>query len=105
MTIGQGIGLGALQGLTEFLPVSSSGHLVLARELLGVREPAVEFVVLAHAGSLLAILAFFWRDIVSLLTTRRRLLSACTTKITPSTRRPMICASLAASTGGLSTST
>ncbi len=74
MTIGQGLGLGALQGLTEFLPVSSSGHLVLARALLGVQEPAVEFVVLVHAGSLLAILAFFWRDILSLFTTRRRLI-------------------------------
>ncbi|MFP4055812.1 MAG: undecaprenyl-diphosphate phosphatase [Candidatus Brocadiia bacterium] len=74
MTILQGLGLGALQGLTEFLPVSSSGHLVLARELLGVGdEPAVEFAVLVHAGSLLAIVVYFWRDIVSLLTRRRRL--------------------------------
>ena len=75
MTIMQAIGLGALQGLTEFLPVSSSGHLVLARELLNVEpESAVEFVVLVHAGSLVAILAYFWREILSLLTTRRRLI-------------------------------
>jgi undecaprenyl-diphosphatase len=76
LTIAQGLGLGALQGLTEFLPVSSSGHLVLARELLGVSDEApVEFVVLVHAGSLLAILAFFWRDILSLFTSRRRLIA------------------------------
>lgn len=74
MTIGQGLGLGVLQGVTEFLPVSSSGHLVLAREWMGITEPAVEFVVLVHAGSLVAILAFFWRDIWSLFTTRRRLI-------------------------------
>jgi undecaprenyl-diphosphatase len=75
VTIGQAIGLGALQGLTEFLPVSSSGHLVLANGLFGIQEPnAVGFVVLVHAGSLLAILAFFWREILSLFTTRRRLI-------------------------------
>lgn len=75
MTIGEAIGLGALQGLTEFLPVSSSGHLVLANELFGIEEPnAVAFVVLVHAGSLLAIAAFFWREILSLFTTRRRLI-------------------------------
>jgi len=72
--MGQAIGLGVLQGLTEFLPVSSSGHLVLARSLLGITDPAVDFVVLVHAGSLLAIVAFFWREILSLLTTRRRLI-------------------------------
>lgn len=75
MTIGEAIGLGVLQGLTEFLPVSSSGHLVLANALFGIEEPnAVGFVVLVHAGSLLAIVAFFWREILSLLGTRRRLI-------------------------------
>jgi undecaprenyl-diphosphatase len=75
VTIGQAIGLGALQGLTEFLPVSSSGHLVLAERLLGIEEPnAVGFVVLVHAGSLAAIVGFFWREILSLLTTRRRVI-------------------------------
>jgi len=75
VTICEAIGLGVLQGLTEFLPVSSSGHLVLANALFGIEEPdAVGFVVLVHAGSLLAILAFFWREILSLFTTRRRLI-------------------------------
>ena len=74
MTILEGLGLGALQGLTEFLPVSSSGHLVLARELWGIEgEGAIDMVVLMHAGSLLAIAVYFWRDFLSLLTTRRRL--------------------------------
>ena len=75
MGIGEALVYGVVQGLTEFLPVSSSGHLVLARELLGGSdEPALELVVLVHAGSLVVILAYFWRDIVSLLTTRRRLI-------------------------------
>jgi len=75
LTILEGLGLGALQGLTEFLPVSSSGHLVLARELWGIQgEEAIDMVVLMHAGSLLAIAVYFWRDFVSLLTTRRRLI-------------------------------
>jgi undecaprenyl-diphosphatase len=71
--MGQALGLGVLQGVTEFLPISSSGHLMLARTLLGLKEPAVELVVLVHAGSLLAIVVFFRRAIWSLLTTRRRL--------------------------------
>ncbi len=74
MTILEGIGLGVLQGITEFLPVSSSGHLVLARALLGVREAPVTLEVVLHAASALAIVVFLRREIVSLFTTRRRLL-------------------------------
>jgi undecaprenyl-diphosphatase len=75
LTILEGLGLGALQGLTEFLPVSSSGHLVLARELWGIEgEAAIDMVVLMHAGSLLAIAVYFRRDFLSLMTTRRRLI-------------------------------
>jgi len=70
----QALGLGALQGLTEFLPVSSSGHLVLARELLNVHEAPVTFEVLLHAASLVAILLFFRREVVSVFTTRRQLI-------------------------------
>ncbi len=51
--------LGALQGLTEFLPVSSSGHLVLAQELLGVKQQGVSFEIVVHVGSLLAVLIYF----------------------------------------------
>ncbi len=59
--------LGALQGLTEFLPVSSSGHLVLAQGLLGWREPAVSFDVMLHLATMAATLVYFRREIVSLL--------------------------------------
>jgi undecaprenyl-diphosphatase len=53
--------LGVLQGLTEFLPVSSSGHLVLAQAILGVKQSGVTFEVLVHLGSLLAVLVYFRR--------------------------------------------
>lgn len=58
--------LALVQGLTEFLPISSSGHLVLARELLGVKvaEPLVLDVAL-HAGTLLAVIAVYRRDLWS----------------------------------------
>ena len=51
--------LGILQGLTEFLPVSSSGHLVLAQALLKVKQPGVSFEILVHLGSLMAVLIYF----------------------------------------------
>ncbi|MBU1636145.1 undecaprenyl-diphosphate phosphatase [bacterium] len=51
--------LGVLQGLTEFLPVSSSGHLVISQNLLGIHEPQLFFDVLVHAGTLTAVLAYY----------------------------------------------
>ncbi len=54
--------LGALQGLTEWLPVSSSGHLALAEHYFGVEAP-VSFNVMLHFGTLLAVTAFFRRDL------------------------------------------
>jgi len=59
MTILEAVVLGILQGLTEFLPVSSSGHLVIAQKLLGFSEPPIIFDVLLHIGSLMAVLVFF----------------------------------------------
>jgi undecaprenyl-diphosphatase len=54
--------LGLLQGATEFLPISSSGHLVLAEYFLGLEEVELSFDVALHLGTLLAILAYFRRD-------------------------------------------
>jgi undecaprenyl-diphosphatase len=59
----EAIALGALQGVTEFLPVSSSGHLVIAQELLGEQEPGVLLEVSLHFGTLLAILFVFRKDL------------------------------------------
>ena len=58
--------LGLVQGLTEFIPVSSSGHLVLAHELFGLNEVGLSFDVALHGGTLLALVAFFYKDIIGL---------------------------------------
>lgn len=62
ISIFQAIVLGIVQGLTEFLPVSSSAHLILVPWLLRWPEPGLAFDVVLHLGSLLALLAYYWRD-------------------------------------------
>jgi undecaprenyl-diphosphatase len=59
--------LGAVQGLTEFLPVSSSGHLVLLQKIFGISEPALFFDTMVHVGTLAAVFAVLWRDIGAIL--------------------------------------
>ncbi|HPR18025.1 MAG TPA: undecaprenyl-diphosphatase UppP [Candidatus Cloacimonadota bacterium] len=59
--------LGIIQGLTEFLPISSSGHLVLARHYLNFTEPEISFEIVLHLGSLIAVLVYFWQDIKKLI--------------------------------------
>lgn len=59
--------LGLIQGLTEFLPVSSSGHLVLAPWLFGWEDQSLAFDVAVHMGTLMAVVVYFWRDLVSLI--------------------------------------
>lgn len=63
MNILQAIILGLIQGLTEFIPISSSGHLVLAHRALGVSESGLAFDVALHLGTLMALVLFFWQDI------------------------------------------
>ena len=63
ITLFQSIILGIIQGVTEFLPVSSSGHLVILQGLFGVEEPKLFFNVMLHVGTLIAIIMVFWRDI------------------------------------------
>lgn len=67
MTLLQAIVLGILQGATEFIPVSSSGHLVLLPWLLDWPEPGLAFDAILHWGTLVAVLAAFWRDLYRLL--------------------------------------
>lgn len=64
----QAIFLGIVQGLTEFLPVSSSGHLVLGQYFLGLDPErfGLSFDVALHMGTLLAVVSFFWRDLIRL---------------------------------------
>lgn len=67
MTFLQSIFLGLIQGLAEFLPISSSGHLVLARELLGMQSPEnVTFEVFLHLGTLFAVLVYYRKTIFEL---------------------------------------
>jgi undecaprenyl-diphosphatase len=69
MTPEQAIALGALQGATEFLPVSSSGHLALAQSMIdGFSQPGVLFDVLLHVGTMIAVMIYFWKDIRDLAT-------------------------------------
>ena len=63
----QSIILGIIQGITEFLPVSSSGHLVLSEHFLGLDAPnGATLVIVLHSGTLVSILAFYWRHIYQL---------------------------------------
>ncbi|MDR2514326.1 MAG: undecaprenyl-diphosphate phosphatase [Christensenellaceae bacterium] len=67
MAIWQAILLGLVQGLTEFLPVSSSGHLVLLQRVFRVEEPGLLLDTLFHLGSLVAVLYVFWSDVWAML--------------------------------------
>ena len=60
--------LGVVQGLTEFLPISSSAHLILVPWLLGWKPDRIAFDVSLHVGTAVAILAYFWRDWIELVT-------------------------------------
>ncbi|NIN73318.1 MAG: undecaprenyl-diphosphate phosphatase [Gemmatimonadetes bacterium] len=67
MSVYEAILLGIVQGLTEFFPVSSSGHLVLAEALLNVNPPGVVFEVMVHLATLCAVLVLYRRRIVELI--------------------------------------
>ncbi|HYZ04448.1 MAG TPA: undecaprenyl-diphosphate phosphatase, partial [Rubrobacter sp.] len=58
--------LGMVQGLTEFLPVSSSGHLLLGQYFLGLDQDrfGLSFDVALHMGTLVAVVSYFWRDLI-----------------------------------------
>src|SRR5690554_1248389 len=75
MNLLEAVFLGLVQGLTEFLPVSSSGHLVLFGALLGIEEPTIVFEILLHFGTLIAVFVVFWSDIIDLLKAAYKLIS------------------------------
>jgi undecaprenyl-diphosphatase len=66
MSLLQAIVLGVVQGMTEFLPVSSSAHLILVPRLLGWPDQGLDFDIAAHLGTFLAVLIFFRRDLAQL---------------------------------------
>jgi len=67
MSLTQALILGVIQGLTEFLPISSSGHLVIFQNLFGLKEPDLFFDVALHFGTLMAILIVLRQEVSSLL--------------------------------------
>ncbi|MFA6992124.1 MAG: undecaprenyl-diphosphatase UppP [Candidatus Gracilibacteria bacterium] len=68
MTIIDALILGILQGITEFLPISSDGHLVIVEQLMKLdMEHLKSFDVLLHMGTLLAIIVYFWKDVIALI--------------------------------------
>jgi undecaprenyl-diphosphatase len=80
MTIEQIIMLAIVQGITEFLPISSSGHLILVPLFMGWKDQGLITDVMVHMGSFLAVVVYFWRDIFELIKGGLNLLRG---KITP----------------------
>ena len=67
MSVLQGILLGVLQGIAEFLPISSSGHLAVFQELFSLSDIPLVFDVMLHLATLAAVVLFFWKKIWALL--------------------------------------
>jgi undecaprenyl-diphosphatase len=68
----EAIFLGVVQGLTEFLPISSSAHILVLSQLLGWEDPGAAFTAVTQIGTELAVIVFFWRDIVRIVRTWAR---------------------------------
>ena len=66
MFLEQIIALAVIQGVTEFLPISSSGHLILVPALTGWKDQGLIVDVMVHMGSFLAVITYFWRDVLAL---------------------------------------
>ncbi|MBF0493625.1 MAG: undecaprenyl-diphosphate phosphatase [Candidatus Omnitrophica bacterium] len=77
MTLFYAILSGVVQGLTEFLPVSSSGHLAILQHLFGIKESELFFDVCLHLGTLLAVLVYFRKDIIQIFAKKNFLWMVC----------------------------
>ena len=69
MSIWESVFYGILQGIAEFLPISSSGHLAIFQSVFGAGDPDanISFNILLHLGTLIAVFAVYWRDILQLI--------------------------------------
>lgn len=67
MSVFQAVVLGLVQGVAEFLPISSSAHLIVVPWLLGWEEPGLAFDTALHLGTLTAVFFYFWRDLLGML--------------------------------------
>lgn len=72
MTFFEAVISGIVQGVTEFLPVSSSGHLVILHRLIGLKEPQIIFDIYLHLGTLAAVFVVFRKDIIASFTTEKK---------------------------------
>ncbi len=68
MSVAEALLLAVIQGAAEFLPISSSGHLVLGGHLLGFKEPQLLFDIILHVGTLMSVLVFYRRDVYGVIT-------------------------------------
>jgi undecaprenyl-diphosphatase len=75
MTVPQAVISGAVQGLTEFLPISSSGHLVLLHKMFGFKEAQLAFDIFLHLATVLSVLVFFAKDILDILVRDRKMMA------------------------------
>jgi undecaprenyl-diphosphatase len=73
MNVWQSIISGIVQGIAEFFPISSTGHLVLLHHFFGFDSSQISFDIALHVATGLAVLVYFWRDIISLFTSERNL--------------------------------
>jgi undecaprenyl-diphosphatase len=83
MTWFEAVVLGTLQGLTEFLPISSSAHLFIFSQFFGWSDPGAAFTAVSQIGTELAVIVYFWRDIKRILSTWSRSL------VNPSLRKEL----------------
>lgn len=74
MTIFESIIAALVQGITEFFPISSSGHVIILSDLLGLKTPDISSQIWLHFGSLLAVIYVFWKDILKLVRSERKML-------------------------------
>jgi len=73
MGIWQAVVLGIVQGVAEFLPISSSGHLVILHKLMGFKGPDILFDIFLHLGTLAAVFIVFGKEIAESVTTKKRI--------------------------------
>lgn len=62
--------LGIIQGFTEFLPISSSGHLILLQEVFGIKQNVLFTTIILHFGTLVAVVVFYFKDLINIVKNR-----------------------------------
>ncbi len=75
MTFNQIVALALVQGVSEFLPISSHAHLILTRDLMGLPEGGLTFDIAVHVGTLAAVVVYYWRDVWAMAVGMMQLLS------------------------------